>query len=180
MRSIHRGRAARWWLVVALLAAHTLAGSPLLRAQQADSGFFHDKADQHFVQSAAGDGLHEVSLAMLAERKASDARVKSFAQRLLATHTKTNDELTTLARIKGISIPSGLDAGQQATYDRLIALSGATFDREYLETMVVMHESQVGLFELESGVGLDAEARAWASRLLPSIREHLQESRNLR
>lgn len=167
-------------LGAALLAAHTVAGTPLLRAQPPDTGFFHDKADQHFVQSAAGDGLHEVSLAMLAERKASDARVRSVAQRLLATHTRSNEDLTTMARIKDIKIPSGLDAEQQARYDRLVALSGDTFDREYLETMIVMHESQLGLFELESGVGLDAEARAWALRLLPSIREHLQQLRNLR
>lgn len=85
---MHRGGAARRVVLGALVAAQTLVGSQALFAQQADTGFFHDKADQHFVQSAAGDGLHEVSLAMLAERKASDARVKSFAQRLLATHTK--------------------------------------------------------------------------------------------
>jgi len=59
------------------------------------------------------------------------------------------------------------------------ALSGAEFDRKYMEAMVKDHEKDVAAFERESTSGSDADLKAWAAKTLPTLREHLQMARDI-
>ena len=54
-------------------------------------------------------------------------------------HGKANDELKSLAQNKNITLPTDLDAKDKALHDRLAKLSGAAFDRAYMQAMLTDH-----------------------------------------
>src|SRR6185503_13939707 len=60
----------------------------------------------------------------------------------------------------------------QATKDKLAKLSGADFDREYMDMMVKDHVKDVKEFEEASAKAKDADLKAWAAKTLPTLREH--------
>lgn len=128
--------------------------------------------DAQFVARAAVSGLAEVQLGRLAQTKAASAEVKQFAQMMVADHTAANDELKRIAMAKTMNVPAAPDAMHKATIDRLAALSGAAFDREYMAAMVKDHNAAVALFESEANGGTDAELKAFAGKTLPKLRQH--------
>ncbi len=130
--------------------------------------------DSSFVTKAAVGGLAEVKLGQLAILKASNGDVKSFGQQMADDHGKANVELKDLAAKKGFTLPTDVDAKHQATYDRLSKLSGAEFDRAYMQEMVADHNEDVSEFRREANSGSDADVKAWAAKTLPTLEHHLQ------
>src|SRR3954454_10112939 len=131
-------------------------------------------ADSTFITKAAVGGLAEVKLGQLATQKASNADVKAFGQQMVDDHGKANDELKQLASSKGITLPTDIDAKDQAKYDRLSKLSGAEFDRAYMREMVSDHRMHVSEFRRESERGSDPDVKAWAAKTLPTLEHPLQ------
>lgn len=131
-------------------------------------------ADSAFITKAAQDGLAEVKLGQLAVQKASNSDVKTFAQQMSDDHSKANDELKQIATSKNVTFPTDVDAKQQAMYDRLSKLSGAEFDRAFMQDMVTDHRATISEFRRESKSGTDPDVKAWAAKTLPTLERHLQ------
>jgi hypothetical protein len=100
--------------------------------------------------------------------------VRQFGQHMVDDHSKANQDLTQVASAKGLTLPSALDAKHQADVQKLSALSGDKFDREYVSMMVKDHKKDVAEFQKESTGGADADIKSFAARTLPVIQEHLQ------
>src|SRR5690606_35433437 len=62
-----------------------------------DTSAMVNKQDADFAVKAADAGLAEIELGKLAMEKATDQRIKDFAQRMVADHQKANDELKSIA-----------------------------------------------------------------------------------
>jgi putative membrane protein len=136
-------------------------------------------ADATFVKKAADGGMAEVSLAKLAQEKASSSDVKSFAAKLEKDHTQANDELKEVASKKNITLPTAPSKTHQAMHDRLAKLSGAEFDKAYVSAMLDDHQKDVREFSrVASGSG-DADVKAFASKTLPTLKDHLQQVQEL-
>lgn len=161
----------QYLLAGAAACALTLAGGAV-RAQ--DSANRMTSGDSTFATKAAQGGMAEVKLGELAKEKASSQAVKDFGQRMIDDHTKANDELKNLAGRKGITLPSRLDAKDQATYDRLSKLSGPAFDRAYMRDMVSDHRTDVNEFKREAASGTDSDLKAFAAKTAPTLEEHLR------
>jgi putative membrane protein len=131
-------------------------------------------SDQKFVMDAAKGGMAEVELGKLAQDKASNEQVKDFGKRMVDDHSKANDELKTLAKNKNITLPSDLDPKDKALKDRLSKLSGPAFDHAYMSAMLHDHKKDVSEFKKESTSGHDADVKAFASKTLPTLEEHLK------
>jgi len=131
-------------------------------------------SDRQFVQEAATGGLAEVELGRLAEQKAESQSVKDFGKRMVTDHTKANDELKSQMKNWGMSAPTSLDSKHQSAKDKLSKLSGAEFDREYMNTMMKDHQKDVSDFQKESTSASNSELKAFASKTLPTLQEHLQ------
>ncbi|HKX32921.1 MAG TPA: DUF4142 domain-containing protein [Blastocatellia bacterium] len=136
-------------------------------------------ADKQFAMKAAEASMAEVALGDLATKQAADEGVKQFGQRMRDEHTKANDELKGWASQKGVMLPSEPSAKQKQVADHLSKLSGAEFDREFARVMVKDHIEAVALFERQTRTGQDQELKDWANQKLPTLRDHLTESRNL-
>lgn len=130
--------------------------------------------DAQFVARAAADGRAEVDIARLAQQKASADMVRQFAARMLTEHGKANDELTALARAKSLSLPTAPSAAVGERVTRLQRLAGAAFDREYMRQMVDDHKATVAAFENAARNGRDGQIKAFATKTLPTLQEHLR------
>jgi putative membrane protein len=130
--------------------------------------------DTNFVTKAGEGGMAEVELGRLAVDKATNPKVKQFGQRMIDDHTKINDELKKLCSDKGITAPTAISAADQSQKDKLSGLSGAAFDHAYMENMVSDHKHDISEFEHEASHGTDPDVKAFASKTLPTLREHLQ------
>lgn len=144
-------------------------------AEKADRLMTGAKApDQPFVTKAAGASMAEVELGKMALEKAASEEVKKFAQRMIDDHSRANDALKTLAQSKNITLPDGTDPHVTATENRLSKLSGASFDRAFMQAMIVDHRKAVNDFRLASRSAKDAEVKGWAAKTLPTLEEHLK------
>jgi len=136
-------------------------------------------ADSRFMADAAAGGTMELELSRLATERASRPEIKSLAQMLVDDHTMVSAELTELAARKGVTLPAQPSADHIAERDRLAKLSGPQFDEAYLKAMTKGHEKSVALFSKESSTGADADAKAWATKVLPKLQGHLAKVKDL-
>ena len=135
--------------------------------------------ERDFLMDAAMGGLMEVELGRMATQQGASDAVKQFGQRMVDDHSNANTELMTLATSKGITLPTALDEKHQKDVTKLQGLSGAAFDRAYSKMMLSDHRKDVAAFEKQSTRGTDPDLKAFASKTLPTLQEHLQMARAL-
>jgi putative membrane protein len=135
--------------------------------------------DHDFIMDAAMGGLEEVELGHVAAQLGTSDAVKQFGQRMVDDHSKANSELMTLASSKGITLPTALDEKHQKEVTKLQAMKGAEFDRAYSKMMLSDHMKDVSEFEKQSTKGTDPDLKAFASKTLPTLQEHLQMAKSL-
>jgi putative membrane protein len=131
-------------------------------------------SDDTFATKAAEGGMAEVELGNLAQQRASSTAVKDFGKRMVTDHTKINDQLKSIAGKQGITLPTALDAKDQATMNRLSKLNGAAFDRAYMADMVKDHKGDIAEFQREANNGTNPELKSFAGMTLPTLQEHLR------
>jgi putative membrane protein len=136
-------------------------------------------SDKLFVKKAAQGGMAEVELGKMAADKGSSDDVKKFGQRMVDDHSKANDQLKQIASGKGLTVPDDLNAKDKATKTRLAKLSGAQFDRAYMNDMVKDHVQDVADFNKEAKMGKDPDIKGFASQTLPTLQDHLKNARSV-
>jgi putative membrane protein len=134
-----------------------------------------DAPDSTFYKKAAEGGLAEVDAGNLAQQKSKNQSVQDFAAMMVKDHSAANDKLKSIAASKNISLPTSPSVGQMATKAKLDLLSGDTFDKSYIKAMIKGHQETIALFKKEIAVGEDADAKAFATATLPTVRSHLKK-----
>lgn len=130
-------------------------------------------ADRKFVEQAASGGMAEVELGKLAMEKGSSPTVKQFGQKMVEDHGKANQELKEIAARKNMPLPTDVDSEHKATYDKLAKMSGADFDKAYMDAMVKDHDQDVKEFKRATkNAGTDPELKSWAEKTLSVIEQH--------
>ena len=129
--------------------------------------------DKAFVAEAGMAGLYEVQAGNLALQKAESAAVRGFAQRMITDHGKANAELAQLATAKGLVLPAELEGEHEKAIEHLSTLSGAAFDTAYMQHMRGDHQKDIAQYEKASTSATDADIKAFATKTLPVLREHL-------
>src|SRR5438132_2799533 len=127
---------------------------------------------------AALGGMAEVNLGNLAASRAASAEVKTFGNRMVTDHSKANDELNQLVTIKGLAMPTDPGVENLKIADNLSKKSGRDFDKSYMKVMVDDHEKDVKEFDKASREAKDSEIKSWASKLLPTLQEHLRMAKD--
>jgi len=125
-----------------------------------------------FVAHAARSGIGEVELGKLASARAASEEVKQFARRMVDDHSKANDELKALASSKNLPVPSDTDADHKTVMEKLRKVSGAEFDRAFMDAMVSGHDHAVANFRAFSERGDDPDLKKWAAKTLPTLQAH--------
>jgi putative membrane protein len=123
------------------------------------------KQDHDFMMNAAKGGMMEVHMGQMAEKQGQSADVKKLGARMVADHTKVNNQLMTLAQAKGVKLD---------TRHKMDKIDAANFDQMWLVSMVKDHQKDVAAFQTEAKSGADPELKAFASKNLPTLQKHLQ------
>ena len=164
-------------LVAALLCAMGSASMAQGTATSAESS----ASAKEFIEKAGTSGLAKVEMGELGARKAKNDQVEAFAKRMVADHTKANQELITVSKGKGGQVPSSRTDMHKAAVERFQQQdAGKSFDRDYMQHMVEDHKAAVELFETAADdEKLDLELRSYAKRTLPTLRDHLKQAQTI-
>lgn len=127
-----------------------------------------------FVTEAGQSGMREVEMGTAASAKAYSQEVKTYAQQIVADHSKANNELKELAAKKNITLPNQQPESSKADHDKMMAAKDLDFDKAFMQMMVNDHKRSVELFEDASKDCEDAELKAFASKHLPILQRHLE------
>jgi putative membrane protein len=139
-----------------------------------------DKSDQQFVTKASQSGMMEVQLGELASQKATAQPVKELAAMMAKDHAKANQELEGIVGKKGLALPKEMDSKHQAKIDKLSKLSGAQFDKEYIDESIAGHKRGVSEFEKAAKSAKDPDIKAFAEKTVPTLQAHLQQAQALK
>ncbi|KAA8476415.1 DUF4142 domain-containing protein [Arcticibacter tournemirensis] len=135
--------------------------------------------DSDFMVKAADAGMAEVELGNLAQQNASDQRVKDFGAMMVKDHTKANDELKALAATKNVTLPATLGEEHQKHFEEMKKMTGAEFDKHYMDMMVNDHQKVIDMFESASENEKDLDVKAFASKTLPVLNAHLASAKEV-
>lgn len=136
--------------------------------------------DKQFLSVAAQSDMNEIKLSELAESKASNPQVKTFARKMVADHTMLEAKMKPFATAWGLTAPTGLDADHQAIYDKLNSLSGADFDKEYMSAMAADHHKALDTFTEEGDTTTDAKFKAAVLKGKAVVAAHTQMADSLK
>ncbi|MGN6102279.1 MAG: DUF4142 domain-containing protein [Devosia sp.] len=153
--------------ILAGLALSTLLASP---------GFA--KSDKDFLTDALKGDNSEVALGKLAVSKGATEQVRAFGKTLMTDHAKARQEAAALAKRLGVTPPSGPTDEAQAEMSKLSAMTGASFDDEFVNYMVQDHQKDISEFEDQAKTGSKGTA-ALAKATLPTLEKHLKIAQSL-
>ncbi|HEU5295149.1 MAG TPA: DUF4142 domain-containing protein [Burkholderiaceae bacterium] len=159
--------------------AQTRATPSDVAAQPKAGGTKLTSNDRKFLVDAAMGGMAQVESGRLAQQKAASNLVKQFGGRMMTDHGQANDELQQIAESKGVTLPTEPDPSTRKELDKLANLSGAAFDREYMARMLADHRKDVAEFKKASESAKDGEIKAFASKTLPTLEDHLKQAQSL-
>lgn len=165
-------RIGRWAITGAVLTSALFMAS-MVGAQTVS------RSDTKFIQKVAEGGLAEVELGKLAEEKGGDQRIRQFGQRMATDHGQAGKELEQLATQKGVSVGNDMSSSHLRERDRLAKLQPAAFDREYVQEMLKDHKKDVAEFRRMRDKAQDPDLRAWITKTLPTLEDHLKTIESL-
>ena len=127
---------------------------------------------QSFLTKTAQDSQYEFAAAQLALQKAQSNEVAQYAQRLLADHSTFNKQIMQLARSKEMMLPVTLDSQENAKLEHLKQLSGAAFDRQYVQEMAQDNASSTQEFQQAGSAASDSALKSFITQFLPVQQDH--------
>ena len=138
-----------------------------------------ERSDRNFLENAAQSGHAEIEGSRLAQTKARNPEVKAFAEQMIQDHTMVNRELVALAQQKGYTPPTEPSLLQQAEL-KALSITDDAFDTTYASRIgVAAHESAVKLFREGAAQAKDPDIKAFATKHLPALEQHLEMARAL-
>lgn len=135
--------------------------------------------EQLMLQVAAG-GMMQLEVSRAAADNATDEEVLAMAEAEVEEQTGLSEKLQEIADAKGVTLPSEPDAETQAMVEKLQSLSGAEFDRAYIQTSgVAGHEKLDAVMSQVESEADDADLQSLAAAAHPLVLAHLEVSREI-
>lgn len=177
---------ARHLLTAAAIAASCTVGVALAQTSSTRAATAADsssgatqlqKADQKLIEDIAQANLAEIATGKLALDTTKDERVRKFAQTMIDDHTAAMAEVQQLAQAKGFALPDGPDLKHKAMATALKAMSGETFDRQYMSRSgVTDHQQTLALLKKTQREAKDPQLKALAVKMIPVVQGHLDDA----
>ena len=127
----------------------------------------------------------DIDAGKLAASKGSNAEVKKFGQQMVTDHTGVNTQATQLVtklKVKPEDNPTSqsLTEGGDKTMARLKGLSGAEFDRAYIENEVNYHQAVLDAVDKTLiPSASNAELKALLVKVRPAFVAHLEHAKKV-
>jgi len=138
--------------------------------------------EQRFMKSMGEANLAEVETGKLAETRGQEQKVKEFGAMMVRDHTRSLQQLQTLATRKGVELPGspGPRHAKAAKAVKALAESrGEDFDRRYSIMAAADHKDTLALLKKVQGSAKDEDLRNLANEMIPVVAGHLAEAQKL-
>ncbi len=161
------------------LSACGRRGPEGVEAAREDKESLLTPAEQDFAMKASQAHLAEIELGRLAQGKEQKGDVTGLARMIVDDHVEGLQKLTDLARKYDGPQAQPLEPEMRQEIDRVAGLSGAEFDREFVNMMVADHEKAIELFRNQSQLALNADMKEYVTDMLPTLEKHLKKAQEL-
>ena len=144
----HRAKLKAFVLILTSVAMAALSTT----ANAADKTSASTPTDAQIAMIVVVADTVDVDYGKLAVKKTSNQAVKEFAETMVRDHTAVNDKAIALAKKLGVT-PEASDTSKSLKSDgkkelaKLKALTGAEFDKAYVDNEVSYHEAVIGLLD---------------------------------
>lgn len=155
------------------------AGSTVNGAQGTTSPGQVTPIDLDFANRASVSGIMEVRTAKLATMTTNNPKVKAFAQMMLNAHGTMNSDLARIVSAKGMHLTASPSADQNSFYDRLSAQTGSTFDRNFMNSQVKMHQEALKLFNQAKDDATDQDLKNFFTIGANHVSQHLAQAKGI-
>lgn len=133
-----------------------------------------------FLVKSYESGIYEIQLSELAATNALDPDVKNLAVALIAGHQAIDSRISVIAASASFILPEAINADHQKALQDLGKLTGADFDKKYINTIISEHENAVGDYK-DAYKNLSAgDTKTFAGETLPKIEDHLAMAKKVK
>ncbi|RTQ53761.1 DUF4142 domain-containing protein [Hymenobacter gummosus] len=131
------------------------------------------KDDPEFMMSAAHSDQNEIQLSKLVLEKGATGMVKDHANMMIKDHTKSTADLMPIAKKKGVTLPTDMDAEHKAIAEQMKTLSGKELEQRYLQQMQMDHQKTLNTLQAHSTMTQDADLKGFIAKVTPVVQTHL-------
>lgn len=131
-----------------------------------------NKKDTKYLEKTAQGTMAEVKMGEMAQKQASDERVKQFGKRMVDDHGKDLQNVRDLASQKHVTLPDAPNKEQSKEADKLAKLSGAAFDKEYVKYEAKDHKDDVKENARTMKSAADPDVKKFASAEYQTVSAH--------
>lgn len=137
------------------------------------------KDEVDFVTRASTGHLFAIAESQLAVDRASNPKIRAFAQQLVEAHKEAESELESAATGSGATVATALDADHQAHLTELHGKSGADFDKAYIADQVEIHSNTLTLYADYMLLGDNAKLKQFAIKMIPMTEKQYKSANAL-
>ena len=139
-------------------------------------------AGQTFANTAASSDAFEIATSKAALATSKSASIKKFAQEMIDAHTKSTAKLKTVAAglSPAITPDPTLTPDQQQKLDAMTKLTGADFDKAYIDAQTAGHQQTLDALKVYATGGDVPALKTFASGLVPTVTAHLNMAKSLK
>jgi len=131
------------------------------------------KDDNEFMMTAAHSDQNEIQQSKMALAKGVTGMAQEMANKMIADHTKSTNDLKAIAAKKGVTLPTDMDAQHKAMAPAMEKLSGKEFEAKYLAQMQTDHQMTANTMAAHEKMTQDADLKAFIGKTLPVVEQHL-------
>jgi putative membrane protein len=130
--------------------------------------------DKGVVTEASKSDYTEITFSQLALQKATNPKVKAYAQKMITDHNQLEAEMKPVADKLGVTPVTSLDAKHQQLYDQLNAMSGADFDKTYMQDMDQDHHMALDTLKSAEPTIQDKQLKPIAKKAVKVVAMHTE------
>ena len=143
------------------------------------AGMTADAHTTQFLTDAMKGDNSEVRVGKLAAEKGATQGVKDFGTMLVNDHGAHMDKVATLAKSMNVPVTQETKAEADEVYKRLQGLSGAEFDKAFVDAMVKDHKKDIASYQEEAKSSDPAPVTGLAEQTIPTLQKHLDTAEKL-
>jgi len=150
-------------MTAALFAAAAMTGAAYAQAT----------SPSDFVMKAGAGDQYEIQSSQLELQSSKDPKIKAFARKMIADHTKSTAMVKAAAMKDGMNpAPPMLDADGQQMMSALQAANGTQRDALYLQQQKMSHDKALALHQDYSQNGSSQPLKMAAAKIAPVVQMH--------
>ena len=128
-----------------------------------------------YVMAAGASDLYERQSSQLVLQTTADPRIRQFAQKMIADHTKSTAQVKAAAQRSRVRVgPPMLMPAQAEWIAQLRAEQGPARDRAYIAQQKASHNQALNVQQAYAMEGTAAPLRAAATKIVPVVQHHVE------